>query len=214
MELHHRIALFVLEHGQLYVSASASASSLASCKIAYPKLPTIDLPENLALDQIYGSYSEVRRDPAHSAINPNRGYAESTMAQVLNLNPLPLASSYSTRPQLHVFQSLNAARNLNVDRNWSSLLQSLKCNGRFTCLFSDNRRQYLIIAKGEVMLAVIFNPLLYALRGTRNGLTYLTTKLLGKRYADGPTEPYNMSTKEAYGLVSAKERILKKWGSE
>ncbi|OMO76942.1 hypothetical protein CCACVL1_15301 [Corchorus capsularis] len=208
------------------------------------------------------------------------------MAQVLNLNPL--ASSYLTRPQLHVFQSLSAAGNLNVDRNWSSLLQNLKRNGRFSCRFSNNRREeqarkalesalggkkdefekwnkeikrreeagggddaggggwfgwggrfgwsnddhfwqeaqqaslailgiivmYLIIAKGEVMLAVIFNPLLYALRGTRNGLTYLTTKLLGKRYADGPTEPYKMSTKEAYGLVSAKERVLKKWGSD
>ncbi|XWS12918.1 hypothetical protein CRYUN_Cryun37aG0131500 [Craigia yunnanensis] len=207
------------------------------------------------------------------------------MAQVLTLNPF--ASSLSTRPESPGFQSLNAARYQNVARNWSSLLQNLKCNGRFSCLFSDNRKEeqarkalqsalggkknefekwnkeikrreeagggddaggggwfgwggrfgwsngdhfwqeaqqislavlgiivmYLIIAKGEVLLAVIFNPLLYALRGTRDGFTYVTSRLLGKRYADGPTDSSNMLKKEAYSHVSAKESVLKKWGS-
>ncbi|WRX26171.1 hypothetical protein QQP08_018658 [Theobroma cacao] len=207
------------------------------------------------------------------------------MAQVLNLNPL--GSSYSTRPESPGFRSLNAARSQNVARNWSSLLQNLKCNGRFSCLFSDNRREeqarkalesalggkksefekwnkeikrreeagggddaggggwfgwggrfgwsnddhfwqeaqqtslavlgiivmYLIIAKGELMLAVVFNPLLYALRGTRNGLTYVTSRILGKRNADGPPDSCNMSNKETHGYVSAKENVLKKWGS-
>ncbi|XWS18130.1 hypothetical protein CRYUN_Cryun32bG0015500 [Craigia yunnanensis] len=61
------------------------------------------------------------------------------MAQVLNLNPI--GSSFSTQPESPPFQSLNAVRNQNVARNWSSLLQNLKCNGRFSCLFSDNRRE-------------------------------------------------------------------------
>ncbi|XP_022716199.1 uncharacterized protein LOC111275256 [Durio zibethinus] len=208
------------------------------------------------------------------------------MAQVLNLNPL--ASTFGS-------YSLTAARNQNVDRNWSSLLHNLKCNGRFYCLFSDNRREeearkalesalggkknefekwnkeikrreeagrgdgagagvgadgggggwfgwggrfgpsngdhfwqeaqqtslailgiivtYLIIAKGKLLLAVIFNPLLYALRGTRDGFTYVTSRILGKSYVDGPADSYNMLKREAHGHVSAKESVLKKWGS-
>ncbi|XVF26170.1 hypothetical protein REPUB_Repub13aG0276300 [Reevesia pubescens] len=209
------------------------------------------------------------------------------MAQVLNLNTF--GSSFSTRPESTVFQSLTAARSQNVAQNWSSLLQNLKCNGRFSCLFPDNRKEeqakkaldsalggkknefekwnkeikrreeagsgdgaaggggwfgwggrfgwsnddhfwqeaqqtslailgiivmYLIIAKGELLLAVIFNPLLYGLRGTRNGFTYVTSRILGKRYADGPADSYNnMLNKEAYSQVSAKESVLKKWGS-
>ncbi|CAN6690229.1 unnamed protein product [Malus baccata var. baccata] len=39
---------------------------------------------------------------------------------------------------------------------------------------------YLIIAKGELMLAVIFNPLLYALRGTRSGFAFITSRILRK----------------------------------
>ncbi|XP_022724744.1 uncharacterized protein LOC111281288 [Durio zibethinus] len=70
---------------------------------------------------------------------------------------------------------------------------------------------YLIIAKGEVLLAVIFNPLLYALRGTRDGFTYVTSRIQGNRYADVPTDS-NMFKKEAYSHVSA-ESVSKKWGS-
>ncbi|EXB41571.1 hypothetical protein L484_013648 [Morus notabilis] len=72
---------------------------------------------------------------------------------------------------------------------------------------------YLIVAKGEVMLAVIFNPLLYALRGTRNGFTFVTSKILGK------TSPHSLinseiKSNEAYSRVSAKESVSRKWGSE
>ncbi|XVF75233.1 hypothetical protein PTKIN_Ptkin13bG0170800 [Pterospermum kingtungense] len=207
------------------------------------------------------------------------------MAQVLNLTSL--GSSFSTRPDSPGFRSINAARKPSVAPNWSSLLQNLKCNGRFSCLFSDNRREeqarkalesalggkknefekwnkeikrreeagggddaggggwfgwggrfgwsdgdhfwqeaqqtglavlgiivmYLIIAKGELLLAVIFNPLLYALRGTRNGFTYVTSRILGKRYADGNIDSSNMLQKEAYSQVSAKESVMRKWGS-
>ncbi|MBA0569342.1 hypothetical protein Golob_006778, partial [Gossypium lobatum] len=68
---------------------------------------------------------------------------------------------------------------------------------------------YLVIAKGELLLAVIFNPLLYALRGTRDGFSYVTSKILG----NGPVDSSNTVNNEAYVQVSAKERVLRKWGS-
>ncbi|KAJ7946375.1 Sulfate adenylyltransferase subunit 2 [Quillaja saponaria] len=72
---------------------------------------------------------------------------------------------------------------------------------------------YLIIAKGEVMLAVIFNPLLYALRGTRNGVTFLTSKVMKKASGDSHTDSDSMSKMESHYRVSAKENVLRKWGS-
>ncbi|XP_068324251.1 uncharacterized protein [Pyrus communis] len=69
---------------------------------------------------------------------------------------------------------------------------------------------YLIIAKGELMLAVIFNPLLYALRGTRSGFAFITSRILRKAAPDG----HSISMKEAYSTVSAKESVLRKWGSD
>ncbi|MBA0627561.1 hypothetical protein Godav_005060 [Gossypium davidsonii] len=68
---------------------------------------------------------------------------------------------------------------------------------------------YLVIAKGELLLAVIFNPLLYALRGTRDGFSYVTSKILG----NGPVDSSNTVNNEAYVQVSAKESVLRKWGS-
>ena len=137
-------------------------------------------------------------------------------------------------------------------QNWTCLQHKLKCNGRFLCLFSNNRKEeqarkalegalsgkknefdkwnkeikrkeelggggdtggggwfgwgrwfgwsnddnfwqeakqailtilglvvvYLLIAKGDMLLAVIFNPLLYALRGVRNGFGFISSKVL------------------------------------
>ncbi|MBA0663176.1 hypothetical protein Goklo_007210 [Gossypium klotzschianum] len=297
------------------------------------------------------------------------------MAQVLNLNSLGSSSLFTTRPESSGFLSINASRTQHVGRNWSSLVLRLKCNGRFSCLFSDNRREwrlihsgenyvkghpfgvkqplnssvlspgwvgtlrraqgpeeavgagvrlrqeslkcgakqplnrgclgrgfteqerfarldlawlgdksleqarkalesalggkktefekwnkeikrreeagggdnaggggwfgwggrfgwsngdhfwqeaqqaslailgiivmYLVIAKGELLLAVIFNPLLYALRGTRDGFSYVTSKILG----NGPVDSSNTVNNEAYVQVSAKESVLRKWGS-
>lgn len=65
-----------------------------------------------------------------------------------------------------------------------------------------------------MLLAVIFNPLLYALRGTRNSFTYVTSRILGKRYADGLNDSSNMLKNEAYNQVSAKESVLRKWGRD
>ncbi|XP_062160490.1 uncharacterized protein LOC133867741 isoform X2 [Alnus glutinosa] len=72
---------------------------------------------------------------------------------------------------------------------------------------------YLIVAKGEVMLAVIFNPLLYALRGTRNVLASIPSRILGKTSPISHVD-FDMSKKDGYSHISAKERVLKKWGSE
>ncbi|XP_031267099.1 uncharacterized protein LOC116125535 [Pistacia vera] len=210
------------------------------------------------------------------------------MSQVVNINPLN--SLYSTRLESHRFRFTNTTRYQNEcqNQNWNSLLRRLQCNGKFSCLFSDNRKEeqarkaldnalggkknefekwnkeikrreeaggggdaggggwfgwggrfgwsngdhfwqeaqqaslavlgiiimYLIVAKGEVLLAVIFNPLLYALRGTRNGFSFITSRFLQKASPDGPANFDDMSKKEVYGFVSAKERVLKKWGSD
>lgn len=73
--------------------------------------------------------------------------------------------------------------------------------------------QYLIIAKGEVLLAVIFNPLLFAMRGARNSLTFAASQILRvispNSYAQWNASPQ----KETFTRVSAKEEVLRKWGS-
>ncbi|KAI3965311.1 hypothetical protein MKW92_001646 [Papaver armeniacum] len=74
---------------------------------------------------------------------------------------------------------------------------------------------YLVIAKGEVMLAVVFNPLLYALRGTRNGFTYITSRVLGKIYRGNSADTSDNVPKEnIYTQLSAKESVIGKWGSD
>lgn len=74
---------------------------------------------------------------------------------------------------------------------------------------------YLIIAKGDSMLAVIFNPLLFALRGTRNGFTFITSRISGKISPTSHANLDNLSDKEVYSRrVSAKERVVSKWGSD
>ncbi|XP_047308269.1 uncharacterized protein LOC124912241 [Impatiens glandulifera] len=201
------------------------------------------------------------------------------MAQV-NLGP-PLSSSLCC---LRKTQQPLWRRPREDATSWSSLRNSLQCNGRFTCLLWDNHKQeqarkaledalggkkseldkwdkeirkreeeeaaggggggggrgggggwfrwwsngdhfwqeaqqaslavlgiilvYLIIAKGEVMLAVILNPLLFALRGTRNAFAFLATHMSGK----GEFE--NVTTGDANYDSSAKSRVLRKWGSD
>ncbi|OWM83340.1 uncharacterized protein LOC116206395 [Punica granatum] len=203
-------------------------------------------------------------------------------SQLLNLT-VPHPNSPLTRP---VSAQPSTARARPLLRDWASLQKGLKCKGRFSCLFSDNRREeqarkalegalggkksefekwnkeikrreeagggdgggggwfgwggrfgwsngddfwqeaqqmgltilgiicmYLIIAKGEVLLAVIFNPLLFVLRGARNSLTFATSQILRRispnTYAQLVTPPQ----KETYTRVSAKEEVLRKWGN-
>ncbi|KAL6990676.1 hypothetical protein U1Q18_008795 [Sarracenia purpurea var. burkii] len=206
------------------------------------------------------------------------------MAQVLNLARFPTAvanSPSSTRPDL-------TTRRQNPHQSWISLRHNLKCNGRFTCLFSDNRKEeqakkalesalgekkaefekwdkqikkreeasaggdaggggwfgwrgwfggsngdhfwqeaqqtslavlgiilvYLIIAKGDVILAVIFNPLLFALRGTRNVLTFIISGILQKVAPTSHAKFENILKENGYIQISAKEKVVRKWGSD
>ncbi|VVB17035.1 unnamed protein product [Arabis nemorensis] len=71
---------------------------------------------------------------------------------------------------------------------------------------------YMMVAKGEVMAAFVLNPLLYALRGTREGLTSLSSKLTGRETSKTNDNSEEMWKKE--GIVSAKESVVRKWGSD
>ncbi|CAN1254338.1 hypothetical protein LINPERPRIM_LOCUS8625 [Linum perenne] len=73
---------------------------------------------------------------------------------------------------------------------------------------------YLVLIKGEVMVAVVFNPLLRTLRGTRDGLTSISSKF-GGGFADvGET-----SSKEAcwclrQGESGKKMGVGRRWCEE
>ncbi|KAG6695494.1 hypothetical protein I3843_09G101000 [Carya illinoinensis] len=209
------------------------------------------------------------------------------MAQFLSLSaPNPTVSS-STRSGLPRTRHTLSTRHENTSQSWSSLQKELHCNGRVSCIFSDNRKEeqarkaldsalggkrdefeqwnkeikrreevgggsdgggggwfgwgrrfgwsnddhfwqeaqaailtvlgiivmYLIVAKGEVLLAVIINPLLYALRGPRNALAFITSRILGKTSPDSCVD-FVTSKKGDYSQISAKERVLRKWGSQ
>ncbi|RDX71322.1 hypothetical protein CR513_49342, partial [Mucuna pruriens] len=73
---------------------------------------------------------------------------------------------------------------------------------------------YLLVAKGDLLLAVIFNPLLYALRGVRNGFGFITSKV-GKNTSTSNQPDFDgFSKKKAYQHTSAKENVVRKWGSD
>ncbi|KAB1200344.1 hypothetical protein CJ030_MR0G007604 [Morella rubra] len=206
------------------------------------------------------------------------------MAQFLNLRAPSPTVSKSSSPRSRYASS---TRPESANRSWSSLQKKLICNGRFSCIFSDNRKEeqarkaletalggkrnefekwnkeikkreevggggdaggggwfgwggrfgwsngdhfwqesqqailtvlgiifmYLIVAKGEVLLAVILNPLLYAFRGPRNVLGFITSRISGQTSPDSPVD-FDLSKKDASSNTSAKERVLRKWGSE
>ncbi|OVA09242.1 hypothetical protein BVC80_1785g23 [Macleaya cordata] len=209
------------------------------------------------------------------------------MAQVINLRP-PLPTLHrSSKASLSSSQfRFSTSFHQNQNPNWLALQQKLNCRGKYSCLFSDNRREeearkalesalggkknefekwnkeiqkreemggrgdgggggwfgwfggsnddhfwqeaqqaslailgilfmYLVIAKGEVMLAVVFNPLLFALRGARNGFTFITSCILRKVSPGGSFDnPDNMPKEKVYTRLSAKENVIRKWGSD
>lgn len=55
------------------------------------------------------------------------------------------------------------------------------------------------------MLAVVFNPLLYALRGTRNGFTFITSKILRRTAPDDHAHFDNISKKKHTAVSPLKE---------
>ncbi|KAH6787721.1 sulfate adenylyltransferase subunit [Perilla frutescens var. hirtella] len=204
------------------------------------------------------------------------------MAQILCIPPLIPAYKTQTRRTATLPKLVASGSSTH---NWTSLARSLNCNGRFSCLFSDNRKQeqarkalesalggkkaelekwdkeikrreeaggggnsggggwfgwgrwfggsdegrfwqeaqqasltilgilvvYLIVAKGDVMLAVIFNPLLFALRGTRCAFAFLTSKITNRIYQNG--QNFGTPQEDVAVHVSAKERVVGKWGS-
>jgi len=74
--------------------------------------------------------------------------------------------------------------------------------------------QYLLVAKGDLILAAIINPLLYALRGVRNGFGLATSKVL-KNTSNGDQPDFDgFLKKEGYKSASAKESVVRKWGSD
>ncbi|KAL0407214.1 UNVERIFIED_CONTAM: hypothetical protein Slati_4035300 [Sesamum latifolium] len=201
------------------------------------------------------------------------------MAQVLILRS-PVPGLNGTLPRRSQLRS-----STHSTESWVSVQRSVKCNGKFSCLFSDNRKQeqarkalesalgekktefekwdkeikrreeaggggnsggggwfrwggwfggsdgdhfwqeaqqaslailgilvvYLIVAKGDVMLAVIVNPLLFALRGTRTAFSFLTSNIMNRIY---PTAG-NIDTPqvEVTAPVSVKDRVVGKWGN-
>lgn len=72
---------------------------------------------------------------------------------------------------------------------------------------------FLIIAKGDLMIALVLNPLLFLLRGTRNGLTFLTTLVREKLNSVTNAGPSTVQQKQISAPVSARENVKKKWGS-
>lgn len=74
----------------------------------------------------------------------------------------------------------------------------------FTCL---------LITKGNVILAVVFNPLLFVLRGTRNGFTFISSRISGKTSPSVPISD-NYVDRANQTRISAKERVVSKWGMD
>nr|GMD04921.1 uncharacterized protein LOC109165023 [Ipomoea batatas] len=216
------------------------------------------------------------------------------MAQMLRLRPPTQTpanahrrrNSSSARSEFTRYHLPTPTQSSEVNHSWTNLTHNLKCRGRFSCLFSDNRKEeqarkalenalggkktdfekwdkeikrreeagrggnsggggwfrwfggsgdgdhfwqeakqasltilgiiamYLIVAKGDVMLAVIFNPLLYTLRGARNGLRFVTAQVMNK-VSPTPQANFDSTPKyEAPAHTSAKESALRKWGSD
>ncbi|CAN8252419.1 unnamed protein product [Cochlearia groenlandica] len=71
---------------------------------------------------------------------------------------------------------------------------------------------YMVVAKGEVMAAFVLNPLLYVLRGTREGVTSLSSNLMGRKASTVNGD--SNAEKEGFSNVSAKESVVRKWGSD
>ena len=62
-----------------------------------------------------------------------------------------------------------------------------------------------------MILPVIFNPLLYALRGTRNGLTLISSKILRNASLDGPSD-FSSALKNGVLLKSQLKRVSRENG--
>lgn len=88
------------------------------------------------------SYPKQRK---YSKIEQRGVACEKTMAQVLNLSApnRTVSKSSPTCSESSRSRYASLTRHENVNQTWSSLQQKLNCNGRFSCLFADNRREVL-----------------------------------------------------------------------
>lgn len=71
----------------------------------------------------------------------------------------------------------------------------------------------MVLAKGDVLFAVFLNPLLFALRGPRNGLRYITTKIR-RTISPSTAKSDNVPKQELYVRGSAKESVVSKWAGD
>ncbi|KAL9681244.1 hypothetical protein QQ045_013026 [Rhodiola kirilowii] len=71
---------------------------------------------------------------------------------------------------------------------------------------------YCLLTKGDVLFALILNPLLLVLRETRNGLSFVTSKILGKISPSHQAE-FDNTPKTQFEPASAKESVVSKWRS-
>ncbi|XP_072977488.1 uncharacterized protein [Typha angustifolia] len=73
---------------------------------------------------------------------------------------------------------------------------------------------YLLIAKGNVMFAMVSNSLLFLLRRVRNWFTFLASRF-PRRTMVPISGPGSTSVNDAYQTpMSAKERVVRKWGAD
>ncbi|KAJ0969134.1 hypothetical protein J5N97_022011 [Dioscorea zingiberensis] len=75
----------------------------------------------------------------------------------------------------------------------------------------------LLIAKGSIIFAVVFNSLLFALRGVRNSFSILTSHVFGKTAVIGhqsgaESDPTVSGVYQTQ--MSAKDRVISKWGTD
>ncbi|KAF5782765.1 hypothetical protein HanRHA438_Chr11g0512691 [Helianthus annuus] len=71
---------------------------------------------------------------------------------------------------------------------------------------------FLILAKGDVLFAVLLNPLLFTLRGPRNGFRYIVSKIR-RQVSPSASTSNNVPKQESYARTSAKESVASKWAS-
>ncbi|KAI3698189.1 hypothetical protein L6452_31301 [Arctium lappa] len=72
----------------------------------------------------------------------------------------------------------------------------------------------LIIAKGDVLFAVALNPLLFTLRGPRNGLRYISSQIRRKVFRSTAAKSDDVPKQELYARSSAKDSVISKWASD
>ncbi|XP_074307442.1 uncharacterized protein LOC141642506 [Silene latifolia] len=206
------------------------------------------------------------------------------MAQLVSLSLPNKPSSTFLLPHPSTPSSSSSSSHL---LNFSALTHQLRCNPRFSCLFSDNRNKqeqarkalegalggnkdkyekwnqeikkreeaggggggsgggggwfgwggrwsngdnfwqeaqqfslavlgilvlYLVAAKGDLLLATIINPLLFALRSARNSITYTLSEITRRLYPGNNPKVEDVPMKPL--RVSAKESVVSKWGTD